>query len=372
MSSDQLPVVNIAPLRLADQQARRPAAERITRAAREVGAFYLVNHGISNVLIEAVFGCSRDFHGLPLGDKLHYHIRHSFGNRGYVPAPQTDDDTDAEPADLFKRASPNGSTEVNSYASFDLGLDLPADDPDFRAGNLMLGPNVWPQVPHFKETVSEYYTAIRELGDVLASALAQGLGLDGDFFTRHATKPASQLRLLHYPENDQPVPGDDDRIKPHTDYELFTLVIHQGGGLEIVHRDGGWIAAPAIGTTIVVLLGDMLELWTNGYLRSTLHRVANTGKERLSIPFFYGLDYYTRVEPIQAFVGGTDEVTYEPMVAGEHLLNFTIKGCKHLRRRLASGSLVLAFEPRADNPFKERALAELATRRGAPDERHAT
>jgi len=42
------------------------------------------------------------------------------------------------------------------FVTTDLGLELPADDPDYLAGNRLLGPNVWPDVPGFQETVSQY------------------------------------------------------------------------------------------------------------------------------------------------------------------------------------------------------------------------
>lgn len=85
-----------------------------------------------------------------------------------------------------------------SYEAFDLGLDLPADDPDYLAGNRLLGPNVWPDVPGFQETVSQYYNEISALGRIICRALEMHLKLAPGTMTQHMTKPISQLRLLHY------------------------------------------------------------------------------------------------------------------------------------------------------------------------------
>ena len=85
--------------------------------------------------------------------------------------------------------------------AFDTALDLPADDPDYLAGNPMLGPNTWPDLPGFAEAVTAYYDAILEVGHRLLWAFAVALGEDPDVFSRHATKTPSQLRLVHYPYN---------------------------------------------------------------------------------------------------------------------------------------------------------------------------
>jgi isopenicillin N synthase-like dioxygenase len=48
--------------------------------------------------------------------------------------------------------------------AFDTALDLPADDPDYLAGNPMLGPNTWPDLPGFADAVTAYYHAVLDVG----------------------------------------------------------------------------------------------------------------------------------------------------------------------------------------------------------------
>ena len=45
------------------------------------------------------------------------------------------------------------------------------------------------------------------------------------------------------------------------------------GGLEIMTRTGQWMSVPPIDDTLVVLINDVAEVWTNGYCYSTIHRV---------------------------------------------------------------------------------------------------
>jgi isopenicillin N synthase-like dioxygenase len=55
------------------------------------------------------------------------------------------------------------------------------------------------------------------------------------------------------------------------------------GGLEIKQNDGGYTSATPIEGTIVVNVGDLLQRWTNDRLKSTVHRVICSEKERLLI-----------------------------------------------------------------------------------------
>ena len=80
----------------------------------------------------------------------------------------------------------------------------------------------------------------------------------------------------------------------------------------------------------------MLERWTNGLYRSTLHRVltvVNTtnddtengnkaqARQRLSIPFFYEPAYDTVVSCLPTCCNDTDNSPrYPPITSGEHLL----------------------------------------------------
>jgi isopenicillin N synthase-like dioxygenase len=89
-------------------------------------------------------------------------------------------------------------------------------------------------------------------------------------------------------------------VGEHTDYGFLTILLQDSQeGLEIQNIHGEWIAAPSIEGTLVVNIGDMLEICTGGFYRSTPHRVRNrTGKSRLSFPFFYDPGFLSKVESI--------------------------------------------------------------------------
>jgi isopenicillin N synthase-like dioxygenase len=258
-------------------------------------------------------------------------------HRGYVPVGEEGVET--------------GTPDLKE--AFDTALDLPADDPDYLAGNPMLGPNVWPDLPGFAEAVTEYYQAVLDVGHRLLGAFAVALGEVPDTFSRHATKTPSQLRLVHYPYN--PDAEDGQGIGAHTDYECFTLLKPTAPGLEVMNGAGEWIDVPPIPGTFVVNIGDMLELWTNGAFVATSHRVRKVIQERYSFPLFFNVDYHTEVKPLPQFA--SREGKERPILrAGEHLFAQTAQTFAYLRNRVDSGELVLPDGSLEIGQFGQQAL----------------
>ncbi|MFK7974081.1 MAG: 2OG-Fe(II) oxygenase family protein [Rickettsiaceae bacterium] len=84
-------------------------------------------------------------------------------------------------------------------------------------------------------------------------------------------------RFLHYPP-------DSGVISPHNDVGLLTILNQdQTGGLQVKFKNK-WIDVKPIPNTFVVNIGDILQNWSGGLLKSTLHRVKNTkGVDRYSM-----------------------------------------------------------------------------------------
>jgi isopenicillin N synthase-like dioxygenase len=335
-SFTSVPIVDISGLYSPDRAERDRVADEIGRAAREVGFLYVSGSGLDESLFERMLGATKEFFALPVEQKMRSYIGLSRCHRGYVPVGEEGVET--------------GTPDVKE--AFDTALDLPADDPDYLAGNPMLGPNTWPDLPGFAEAVTTYYGAILEVGRRLLRAFAVALGEDPDVFSRHATKTPSQLRLVHYPYN--PDAEDAMGIGAHTDYECFTLLKPTAPGLEVLNGAGEWIDVPPVDGTFVVNIGDMLELWTNGAFVATSHRVRKVVEERYSFPLFFNVDYDTEVKPLPQFAStGTDRPTLR---AGEHLFAQTAQTFAYLRNRIDSGELVLPDGSLGTGQFGQQAL----------------
>jgi isopenicillin N synthase-like dioxygenase len=356
----EIPVIDISALRGGDRAALEATAAEIGRACERDGFFYIKNHGIPEELIARTYALSRQFHASPLEQKQAVHLSHSPGTRGWVPDGDKDDDGDPE---LYRLVEPNPDhdylTKPRLHAAFDVALELPQDDPDFLAGNLMLVPNQWPDwIPGFREEVMAYYDAVTEVGQQLFQAFAVSLGLPDDFFAKLTLKAPSQLRLLYYPPNDKPMDNDNLGIGAHSDFECFTILHTGAPGLQVMNADDEWVAAPPIPGTFAVNIGDLIEGWTNGRFKATQHRVVNTGKERYSMPLFFAVDYHTVIEPLPAFVSEDNPPKYNRIVAGDHLAGFSVNGAKHLRKKICLGELKIDFPIHKENPFKRKAVNE--------------
>lgn len=266
-----IPVIDVSGLAGGEAAARRVAAE-IGAACREVGFFYIVGHPVPGALRKAVFAKAAEFFALPEAAKRAV-LYTASGNRGYVPIRGEALDP-TRPADLKE--------------AFNIGLDLPSDDPDLLAGRGFRAVNLWPDLAGFRDTMLDYFGACHALGRLLHRAFALDLGLDADFFEDKLDRPMAVLRLLHYP----PAPGQAEAGQlgagEHTDYGCVTLLATDGvGGLEVRTRGGDWLAAPHVPGSFVCNIGDCLMRWTNDIYVSTPHRVVSpAGRERFSVAFF--------------------------------------------------------------------------------------
>jgi isopenicillin N synthase-like dioxygenase len=218
-----LPVIDVGALLDGTPAQRREVAARLGSAASEVGFCYVRGTGIAPAVFEGLLTAARAFFALPHEEKMRTYIGLSRCHRGYVP----------EGEEVF-----SGGT-IDRKEAFDTGPDLPPDDPDYLAGNPMLGPNQWPAVPGFAAAVTAYYHAATAPGRRLLRALAIALGEPEGTFDRCTVKPPSQLRLIHYPYD--PDAAEAAGIGAHTDYELITVLRPTSPGLEVLNGAGEWI-----------------------------------------------------------------------------------------------------------------------------------
>lgn len=336
-----LPIVDISALSGSDESAWRAVAKEMGAAAREVGFFYVVNHGVTLDRIEEAYAAARGFFDLPDDVKRGYYIGDSLNHRGYVPFTEKGDYAD----------------EVNrNYEAFDLALDLPHDDPDYLAGNLLLGPNVWPDLAGFRETISGYYSDVALIGRRICAALEMHLELPRGQLTRQMTKPISQLRLLHYVRARETTDKASVNMGAHTDYECLTLLHTRNKGLQVMNTRGEWLDVPVIPDAYVINIGDMMEAWTNGVFRSTPHRVLNLSPERYSMPYFVAANYDTEIKPFPSLISPENPPKYEGFKAGLHLERMLLRDFPYLRERRGDRIWAAKEDEHGPvlNPFEKR------------------
>jgi len=268
----ELPIVSLAGLASAGLAERQALARRVGAVCREVGFFYLVDHGVPEATVQAAFAGARRLFGLPLADKERLSIRRSLHNRGYV-------------AMADERLDPSAGADQKE--AFNIGVELPADHPDVAAGKPFRGPNFWPELPGFRDDLLAYFAACLALGRQLHRLFALDLGVEESFFSGHLTNPIATLRLLRYPGGPAGDARHDAGAGTHTDYGNTTLLATDGvAGLEVASRSGEWIDVPSMAGAFVCNIGDCLMRWSNDIYMSTPHRVRQPVRERYSIAFF--------------------------------------------------------------------------------------
>lgn len=273
--NDTLPLIDIAALGGGDAAAERTTAGRLGAACRDIGFFYIVNHGVPAAQVEATFAAARAFFDRPEAEKLEVAISRSRHNRGYVPIA----------AEALDPTMPGDAKEC-----FNVGRELASDDPALRAGRPFHGPNQWPAAPDgFRATMLAYYAQMQRVCERLHRGFAIDLGLSPGFFAGFIDRPLATLRVLRYPPHPGAFDGTLWGAAPHTDYGNVTILA-QGdeSGLQVQRRDGAWIDAPVVPDAFVCNIGDCLMRWSNDVYVSTPHRVVNrTGRLRHSMAFFF-------------------------------------------------------------------------------------
>lgn len=304
---EAIPIIDIAPLLVGDMS---PAAS-IGQACREIGFFYITNHGVPSSVIEEVYAQARAFFNLPLAEKEKYAIEHSTCHRGWFRL-------GSENLDPINQIQTGDMKE-----GFKIGRDLPLDHARVKAGLPLHGPDIWPDLPGWQKIMQDYYDRMVALGTVLLRAFAVALDLPAGFFDSWLEVPMTTLGPLHYPPQTGAITQARLGAGAHTDYGCLTL-LHQDstGGLQVQMPDGNWIEAPPIAETFVVNIGDMMERWSNGIFRSTPHRVINiSGRDRYALPFFFDPDFYAPVSCLPTCLRTGEQPKYKPTTAGQHLLD---------------------------------------------------
>lgn len=303
--SDSIPIIDISPLLGGSASGIDKVAKDIAQACRSIGFFYILNHGIPQALCTQVFAQSRAFFEQPTEVKEALDIKKSAHMRGY----------------FSNGADKSDGIHDDFKEGFDLAADLPLDDPYVKAGLTFYGPNVWPAgSPDFKAVMTEYYRRMLELGRVLLSAFARGLGVQENFFDDKFRKPMAQIRMLRYPPN---LNKTETQIGAgeHTDFGWITMIVQDEiGGLEVLDSEGRWIDVPPIPGSFVVNVGDLMSRWTNDLYTATLHRVTNRNtRDRYSVAFFMDPDYYGKIECLDTCVSDSQPARYAPIIVGDYM-----------------------------------------------------
>lgn len=283
--------------------ARDHLVAAVDTACRDVGFFTITGHPVSHELQIGMLAAGREFFDQSSAKKAEIAIEQSNHHRGYAGIG----------AEQLQPDLPGDAKET-----LDFGIERALDDPGCSP---LEGPNQWPDLPGFRDTVERYQTAARETASLLLGVIATALDLPIDFFEPGLVHPLLGSRMVHYP----PMPNQQINQQlgcgAHSDYGCLTLLLTDVvPGLQLLRRDDTWVDVDASAGDLIVNLGDLLGRWTNDVYRSTKHRVLSPADQhRYSVPVFVDPGYDTYVEVLGSCIDATRPSRYEPVRAGDYL-----------------------------------------------------
>jgi len=311
----QIPVIDFGPAFAGEPGALQSAAAAARHACENVGFFYALNHGVPEGLIDRAFAASRQFHALPLADKLR--LRLNENNIGYLPIN----------ASVQGASTVHKATRPNQNESFFVSHDRGPEHPDVLAGTPLRGRNQWPDGTigeMLRRDMMAYFEALGAMCDRMLPVFAVALDMPADFFGRFfANEAHANLRFLHYPPQD----GDEDNLfgqAPHTDNSFMTALARTDvPGLAVRLPQGEWFAPPVIPGTFLINLGNMMRRSSNDRFLSTPHGVLNdSGTDRYSIAYFHSPNPDSVIECLPSCVSADNPARYPPAVYRDLVLEF--------------------------------------------------
>ncbi|MBX7114218.1 MAG: isopenicillin N synthase family oxygenase [Myxococcaceae bacterium] len=302
----------IPQLDLSDYSKGTPAQRERFIAAfgdgiKAFGFVSLTHHGVDDALIRRTYADAATLFALPSEAKHALEVPGGGGQRGYTGYGK-------------EHAKNRAVGDMKEF--FHIGRDLAQGHP--RAG--AYGNNVWPkELKTFKENSLALFQALDGAASVMLRALADYFKVPQGTFSDMAREGNSILRIIHYPPlKKRFIPGAV-RAAEHEDINLITLLCEStSSGLEILTRQGDWIAVEALKGQIVVDSGDMLSRVTNEVVPATTHRVVNPKSadddiERYSMPFFVHPYPDCSLAVLDACTSQDNPARYPPMTADAFL-----------------------------------------------------
>ncbi|KAK4751526.1 hypothetical protein SAY87_005008 [Trapa incisa] len=253
----------------------------IRNACTNYGYFKVINHGIRSDVREGALSAGEDFFDLSEDEKMEY-----LSN-------------DVERPVRYGTGGGNLDGDVRSCREFIKLYANPIEDYI----------EMWPDEPEgFRRRMRKYAKHVRRLAMTLAEAFTESLDLGSSHLTSQMEDDGMHVITVNgYPANDEPVLS----LSAHSDYSIFTILLMNNPGLEVLDRDvDEWMSISEC-DGLLVLVGDHLEVLSNGRYRGVVHRAFYGGDEsRISIASFHSLPLYTKMKPAPALVAEDNKKKY--------------------------------------------------------------
>ncbi|KAH6661814.1 putative 1-aminocyclopropane-1-carboxylate oxidase [Plectosphaerella plurivora] len=257
---------------------KQELAEELTRAISEVGFFYVINHGLTSRDIDTQFALAKSTLSLSDEAKAPYRAALEVGDyNGWKPAGTRD---------LIPGVKDN--FEIYNIPKFILEHQGRAH-PEVLRRHLS-------EIERFSRHIHD--EIVRKL--LVIFALALELEDEEWFLKKHRYEESSgdHLRYMKYYHRTE----EENRklggvwLKGHSDMGSLTILFRQPvAALQVLAKDGSWKWVKPQRDALTVNIADALQFMTNGYLKSSIHRVVAPPRDQANIDRL-GVLYMVRIE----------------------------------------------------------------------------
>ena len=283
MQRNEIPIIDVHQWRQGNTDERQQLATRLGDVCHRTGFFYLVNHGISASVINDYFSELKQFFKLPQDKKQAISKTHSPHFRGWE-----------------QTGSELTNNKIDYREQIDIGPERESIAAPKRYYHQLIGPNQWPDpalLPGFRSQVLEFQQRLGIIAREILSIMSLSLELDSDHMNRvFGSEPSPYLKLIRYPQTPETTQG----VGEHKDSGYLTLLLQDDKpGLEAKAADGHWYAVSPLTGSLVVNVGELMQMMTCNYYIAAPHRVVSQStSERFSSAFFYSPDLDTPLKAI--------------------------------------------------------------------------
>ena len=210
----------------------------VGQAARDVGAFVLVDHGIPRGLLTDVLRSAADVFDLSGPQKAPLSAGPNFLARGW--------------RDGLAEGGKGDRGE-----GFRIGPMVPPEssaDP-FRS------PNIWPDIDGFRDVLRDAHKDLSALSLGLIHAIERDLGIGRGELETHFARPLSTLDLVRLPSGARL--GDVGASQLCAPSALSMMILEENAGVAVYDRSGDWRDVPDVRGGLLVRVGDCLTRWSN-------------------------------------------------------------------------------------------------------------
>ncbi|KAL1558977.1 1-aminocyclopropane-1-carboxylate oxidase 1-like [Salvia divinorum] len=300
----QVPVIDLSGID--DGGMRKKIVEQVRSAAETWGFFQLVSHGIPLSVCDGMIDGVRRFHELDVDKKKKYYSRDATESVRY-----------SSNFDLFKSKTAGWRDTLSISAN---------------SGSQLLDPHQLPAV--CRDSTVEYSKHVEKLGNILLGLLSEALGLNTDFLGKMECSKGHRLHCHYYPAC--PEPQLAIGTTKHSDPGFLTILLQNQlvSALQVFNK-GRWIDIQPVQGALVINIGDLLQLVSNGKFRSSEHRViANRIGPRISVVCFLSGPFGNTGKiygPILELITQENPAIYKEIVIEDYLMKFLNTGLDSYR-----------------------------------------